>query len=324
MRERNINRAALFLIALIIAAVAANFFVKHQLGRAPGIAAICVHGNMVYLTENEYVNGYSMEGERIFSFKFSFLPDAFFFAGDTPVLYDYEMAAFFKLDDFFRPVKKIAAGKYDTVSVHGGLIYCVSTHEKSIEVFDVSLRRTGRVETEKKPYSVFVNGGVEYYAVYSSNVMRSFDEKETLRLDRLKDSGTVIKALAKDGKIHMVVSDEKFFSARYAVYEPLRGRTMLSDTKYYYPVDMANFNGYYFITDNTRNIVDVYSEDDKYLCRFGNEKFKKSHDVIFRYRKRLIYTGVVMNILIIAGFFAAMALYVISKNRGRKDAERQT
>ncbi len=319
MSENRINKIAVIIITIIIISVVVNFVVKSMLEKAPGITGLDVRESRFYIIDKNQVKVYSHEGTKLMSFTFSYEPDELFFMDKGPVIYDYETETCTLFNDYFHPVSSRKIGKFDTVVYLNGKLFAVSVRHKTVTQFDEDFSVVKTVRVRHKPYAVFADEkGTMFFSAYKSNRIYTLDgEKETI-LNKLSDSGTIIKIQARDGKYHMIQADGKFFSVRYCTYDVENGKTMASHRKYYYPVDMEGVKDYFFVSDNTRNIIDVYSLDDKYLCQFGNSSFKDEFLKIYHYRKRLLYTGVLMNVLIITGFFVAIALYVYSKNKVRK------
>jgi len=317
MNEKKLNTQAVLIIALIILAVIVNFIAKDRFLKAPGIDALAFNGDKLYLLEGSVIEAYTLNGEKSMGFQFRSKPDALFFLEGAPVTYRRENGRFIVYDPWFNPQKSFSAGHYTTVTAIGNKIYGVSAKEKSIEILDSEGVLLETQKTPVRPYALFQWRDGIYYSERGRNIIRQLGGGEEKVFDRLPEEGTIIRGVDDGGALHFLYADKEFFSARYYVYDPDEEVLLTAQSKYYIPVSLASYNGYFFVSDNAKGIVDVFAPDHKYMCRFGNEAFKTEHERQFDYKKKYLYLGVIMNFVIIALFLWALVVFFIHRKSKR-------
>mgnify|MGYP003808328523 CR=1 FL=1 len=317
MSEKRLNTQALIIILLIIAAVIINFIAKDRFLKAPGIDSLAFSGEKLYVLEGEAINAYTLDGEKSMGFQFRNRPDAFFFRESDPVTYRRETGRFIVYDPWFNVRSSFTAGHYTTVTALGSKIYGVSAKEKTIEVLDARGNLLETLQTQVRPYALFQWKGDLYYSEKGRHVIYEARGSGQKVFDRIPGDGTIIQGLDHGGALHFLVADKDFFSARYYVYDGEDEVLLTAPSKYYLPAVLATYNGYFFVSDNAKGIIDVFAPDHKYMCRFGNEAFKKEHEHLFNYKKKYLYLGVIMNFVIIALFLWALVVFFIHRKSKR-------
>jgi|MTBAKSStandDraft_2_1061841.scaffolds.fasta_scaffold00791_5 hypothetical protein len=323
MSEKRLNTQALVIILLIITAVIINFIAKDRFLKAPGIDTLAFSGEKLFVLEGAAINAYTLDGEKAMGFQFRMRPDAFFFLEGNPVTYRRESGRFIVYDPWFNLQSSFTAGRYTTVTAVEGKIYGVSSKEKTIEVLGASGTLLETKQTEARPYALLQWKGRLYYTEKGRNVIHELNGAGQQAFDRIPGDGTIIQGVDNGGVLHFLFADGDFFSAKYYVYDGEEEVLLTAQSKYYLPAALASYNGYFFVSDNARGIIDVFAPDHKYMCRFGNGAFKKEHERQFNYKKKYLYLGIIMNFIIIALFLWALVVFFIhwKSKRGAGHAE---
>ncbi|HHH84865.1 MAG TPA: hypothetical protein ENL15_02795 [Firmicutes bacterium] len=317
MNEKKLNIQAVIIIGFIIIAVIVNFIAKDRFLTAPGIDTLAFNGDKLYILEGDTIEAYTLNGEKAMGFQFRSKPDAFFFLNGNPVTYRRENGRFTLYDPWFNPLKSFSAGRYTTVTAIGEKIYGVSSKEKVIEILDSGGTLLETKKTDINPYTLFQWKGEIYYTEKGRNVIRKLYGSGEKTFDRIPENGTIIRGVDNGGILHFLYADKSFFSACYYVYDQEEEVLLTAQSKYYIPASLAAYNGYFFVGDNAKGVIDVFAPDHKYICRFGNEAFKTAHERQFNYKKKYLYLGIIMNFVIIALFLWALVVFFIHRKSKR-------
>lgn len=319
MSEKKLNIQALIIIGLMLAAVAVHFIAIDRFQKAPGITTIAVNDETLYVLEEQSIQGYTLNGDKIMEFSFTNKPDSFFFLSGRPGIYHRESRRFVLYDLWFNTQKSFEGNDYINVSAVDDKIFAVRAKEKKIDIFDAAGEFIETLQTKARPYTVFQWQGTLYYSEREHHHIYGLYGDEHFAFDRLPQDGTILQAVDVNGLLHFLFADRDYFSSRYCVYAP-HENVYIKETseKYRLPASLAVFNGYAFVSDNARGIIDVYSPDHKEMCYFGDAEFKAAHERQFGYKKKYLYLGGIMNFIIIILFLWALAVFFINWMRKRR------
>ena len=314
MTKKKLNLIALILIIIIIVSVILGFVFKEKLENSPSIRAIAFSNNKIYILGGENVSVCNIKGELTFYAKFSNTYfDDIVVLNDKIVLYSKKSGRLVLFDKFLHLLKEKYIEKYGKLLFVDKKIFFISEKGKKVSILDINLNQKDEKLFEENVASIFLFKNRLAFSTSHSNKIYDFNsEKVVFTIEKLSPTGTIINLYNFSNRLYFLYAGKNVYRTYYYYFDMDTNKMLVSDEKYYYPGELIFYKNKFYITDSIRNLIFVYSIDNKYLGLFGDKRFLKTEEKLFKKKRNYFFIGFIMNLAVVFSFLSAIIVYILS------------